>query len=105
MANERRQRIDLPELNGPRGSAQLEIRTYKSTPHLASLAHVHFAKDGYVTFELFGDFSKSMVRSFDRATQKNLDAQHARVFTPQAIADLKAEAIAFYAAKRSKAAA
>ena len=105
MANDRKQAIDIAELDSAQGTAQLELRTYKASRDIVSSAHVHHVKDGFLRFELYGDFSKVLARSPVRGTQANLDTQHARIFTPQAIEALKAEAIAFYAAKRSKAAA
>ncbi len=102
MAFDRKQRIDVPAFDSARGTAQLELRTYKGSRELISSAHIHFVRDGMVTFELFGDFSKTLSRSPVRGTQANIDSQHARLFTPQAIDDLKAEAGTFYALKAEK---
>ncbi len=106
MANEPKQTVDLPELNNGQRQAQLQLRTYKSARGILSAAHVHFVKDGFVTFELFGDFSKTLGCFPDRATQKNLDARHAETFTPAQLEILKGQILAFYAdkAKRSRAA-
>ena len=102
MARELQQTIHLPELDGAQVVAQLELRTYKSSRGIISAAHVQFAKDGYVTHELFGDFSKTLGCFPDRATQKNLAARHAETFTPWQIEILKGQIVAFYAAKSEK---
>lgn len=104
MAQEPKQIIAIPELDSATGAAQMELSTEKyDNGRLVSAAHIHFVKDGMITFELCGDFRKVILRTLARATQKNLNTQHANVFTPAAIDALKAEALAFYAAKQKKA--
>ena len=103
MAQEPKQIIEIPELDSEAGAAQMELSTEKyDNGRLVSAAHIHFVKDGMLTFEVFGDFRKVLLRTLARATQKNLNTQHASVFTPAAIDALKAEALAFYAEKRKK---
>jgi hypothetical protein len=81
----------------------MEISTEKyDDGRLVSAAHLHFVKDGSLTFRVYGDFRKVLLRTLARATQKNLNTQHASVFTPAAIDALKTEALAFYAEKRKK---
>lgn len=105
MAKEPKQIIDIPELNNGNGAAQLELSTRKySNGQIVSSAHVHFVKNGMVTFMLYGDFHMTLLCNTARATQKTLDQQHATAFNPDAIERLKAEAIFFYANKRNKAA-
>ena len=102
-AQEPKQLIDIPELNREDTRAELQIKTYKNDyGQIVSAARVHFVKDGMITFEIFGDFSKTVLRIKGRATQKNLDTQHAQAFTPESIAALKAEVLAFYASKRKR---
>lgn len=50
-----------------------------------------------------GDFSKKIaVNKALRATQKAIDTMHAAVFTPEVIASLTAEALAYYAEGNDK---
>ena len=102
MARELQQTIHLPELDGAQGTARLQLRTYKSSRGILSAAQVEFVKDGFVRFELCGDFSKTLGCFPDRATQKNLAARHAETFTPWQIEILKGQIVAFYAAKSEK---
>lgn len=101
MAQEPKQIIAIPELDSAEGKAQMELSTNKyNSGQLVSAAHVHFVKNGCITFECFGDFRKTVLRTLARATQKNLNTQHTSVFTTACIDALKAEALAFYAEKR-----
>jgi hypothetical protein len=103
MAQEPEQIIPIPELDNEAGAAEMEISTRKCNKNqLVSAAHIHFVKDGSLTFEVCGDFRKVLSRKRASATQRNLDDQHFSVFTPEAIGALKAEALAFYANKRKK---
>lgn len=106
MAQEPKQVIPIPELDNEQGAAQLEVSTRKySNGQIVSAAHVQFAKDGMVTFMLYGDFRWTALCTTGRATQKILDHQHATAFNPDELGRIKAEAIAFYAAKRKQEAA
>lgn len=106
MAQEPKQVIDIPQLDSAEGAAQIELSTRKySSGKIVSSAHIHFAKDGMVTFMLYSDFRKVLLSTPLRATQKNLNTQHASVFTPAAVESLKLEALAFYANKRNQKAA
>ena len=101
MAQEPKQIIPIPALNIEEGAAQLTLTTDKYfNGQIVSAAHIYFAKNGMITFELAGDFRKVLLRTRERATQKALDTQHANTFTPEVIEALKAEALAFYAEKR-----
>lgn len=103
MAQEPKQIIDIPELNNEQGAARMELSTRKyDNGQILSAVHVHFLKDFMVTFELYGDFRKVVLRTRARATQKTLDSQHAQAFTPETIAALKVEILAFYASKRKR---
>ena len=71
MAREPKQIIDIPELNNEQGAAKLELSTRKySNGQIVSAAHVSFCRDGMMVFELYGDFSKTMLRIKGRATHK-----------------------------------
>jgi hypothetical protein len=71
-----------------------------------SSAHVEFAGDQFLTFEMFGDFSKVLENNRGaRATQRALEVQHDRHFHPIDVEGLKRQAIAFYAAKNASKAA
>jgi hypothetical protein len=49
---------------------------------------------------LCGDFRKNVLRTKNlRGTQKAINMHHSMAFTPEAVQALKAEALAFYAAK------
>ena len=92
--------IPMPALDRADGAAQLQLRTWKdSRGLLCSSVSTYFAKDGALTCILFQDFAKVYARNLGRATQKALDSQHAAVFTPAAVDAIKAEVIAFYAAR------
>lgn len=50
-----------------------------------------------------GDFSKTIAKNLTaRATQKAIDTLHAQTFTPETIAALTAEALAYYAEGKDK---
>jgi len=103
MAQEPIQVISIPELNNERGEARMELSTRKyDNGQILSAVHVHFLKDLMRTFEIYGDFRKTVLRTNNRATQKALDKQYAQAFTPEVIDALKAEALAFYVNKRKK---
>jgi hypothetical protein len=101
MAAERTARIYLEALDRNGERALLNLSTSKSASGLLSVASVTFRRpDGIVTFELWGDFRKTVkVDRNARATQKNIDTQHFGTFTDAYIAELQAEALAFYASK------
>jgi hypothetical protein len=102
-AQEPKQIIDIPELNNEQGAAKLELSTRKySNGQIVSAAHIQYAKDGMLIFMMYSDFSKTVLRIKGRATQKTLDSQHAQAFTPETIAALKVEILAFYASKRKR---
>jgi hypothetical protein len=105
MANTAKSLILISSLDGERGVLQLQLSTRKSeNGKLYSSGHVQWAKDRCVTFELCGDYSKTFYTTPTRvtATQKAIDKQHAAVFTPERVEEIKAEVVAFYAAKDAK---
>jgi hypothetical protein len=103
MSNAIEERITLPELNP---EASLKLRTAKTTRGITSSAFVEFLKDGYYSFELYGDFHATVILdTTGRATEKAMRSQHARAFSFESITALKQQIEAFYAAKHAKAAA
>lgn len=106
MAQDATQFIPLEYLNrtdstGRPQVARLKLYTHKPfSGGLASSANVEFVGAGFVTFEMFGDFSARLLHvQGARATQKAIDAQHAKVFTPEVVAKLQEKVKAHYAAK------
>lgn len=107
MAHDAITNIPMPELDqhahDDGEKAVLHLVTGKAMVGIASRAMIHFAGDGTVTFEMYGDFRKTLVHDQTaRATQKAIDALHATSFTPEAIESLKGLARAFYVDKAAK---
>jgi hypothetical protein len=105
MAQKVSQSIPMPELDKEGKQCMLECVTYR--PHeggVYSSVRVHFLEGQWKTTELFGDFHCRLEYNKGlRATQKNVDNQHARLFTPQAVEIFKNQVRAFYAHKRAAA--
>jgi hypothetical protein len=94
--------VRVPELDGERGAAQMELSTYEySLDLIISAARISFARDGRTDFSLYGDFSKIVREVRSQASQENLDGQHSGNFSYDVIDALKAEAMAFYARRRN----
>lgn len=93
---EARTTFPMPELAGlQEGEPELAIHTSKdSRGMLTSLASVSWAKDGMLTFTVFRDFLKRVIREKVRVTEASVTAQHRRAVAM--LDDLKAEAIGFY---------
>lgn len=101
MAKEPKQVIAMPELDNEHGVAQLVLSTRKMQRGLGSCAHIQFAKQGMVMFEMYGDYRQYPGTTLQAAaTQKNLDTLHAANFPPVVVDVLKADALVFYARKR-----
>lgn len=114
MADNRETIIPMPELDPGDGTkAQLNLATVKTSGgSISSCAHVEYkhapSASGFTGTSclLYGDFRKYLTNARGvRGTQKNIDTQHANVFTPGQIETIKAEAVAFYAKKKAEAAA
>jgi len=111
MAVKREIHIMLPELdriswNDKPEQARLTVTTRKGDPGIWSSASVGFVRDRCVSCELFGDFHKTFLHDKKaRATQAAIDRQHDSIFTAQALTDLRAQVLAFYAIKNAKDAA
>jgi hypothetical protein len=102
MAKEPQTIIAVPELDKDGQAAQLVLNTMKaSSGGITSSAWVQFAGGGVISMEICGDYREyfARVRGLS-ATQKNLDAQHAAVFTPEKIEQIKANVKAFYEKKK-----
>lgn len=81
------------------GDRVMTICTYKGPSGMVTHAHCSIlGRDGCLTTELFGDFSKRVLLSSSRCTEANVRTQHDAVVGAQCFA-LLAEANAFYAAK------
>lgn len=112
MAQDIKERIELgmerKDFSERREVAKLTLETYKNLDGgILSRSDVSwFYGTGYV--HAFGcaesgDWSKRVLLDRNaRATQKNIDAQHARVFTPEVRAQLEADARAWYARQDTK---
>ncbi len=75
----------------------IEISTHKSLGVLVTNATRYKLESGMKSYMMFGDFSKRIIVTKNRCTEKSVLAQHAA-----AIADvdaIKAECAAFYAAR------
>jgi hypothetical protein len=112
MANKVVRDIPMPEFNRigelhkEPETAILHLITYRPYEGgVYSAVHVHYVTpSGAITMTLFQDYSRKLEYNKDlRATQKNIDNQHARLFTPEVIEALKADARAHYAHKRAAA--
>lgn len=104
MAHDAVTKMDLPEIKADgnlfEGQPRLELRTSKDIMgRLASRASVSWVSDGFIRFALGADFHRTYARSAQRATQTNIDAQHATTFTVDMIAQIKMEVIAHYATR------
>ncbi len=103
MAHNPQTIITLPELDSKQGAFQIELTTRKySNGEMVSSATGEFARDGMVTYLMYGDFRKVYARTAARATQRALDAQHAATFSPAALPQIIADARAFYAARHAE---
>jgi hypothetical protein len=97
-AQRRTRRIHFPELDGARGTAEIELSTYAYMDNeIISFARVDFTRDGSTDFRMEDDFSKTLRDANIQATQENLDQQHTSAFSPEAIAAFKSSALFWYA--------
>jgi len=104
MAKEAMQYVYIPELDKDGKRARLTLGTDKhNSDGLYSFAQMEFqSPDGGTSFLLCGDFRKNVFSTRNvRATQKAIDNHHKAAFTSESIEDLKAETIAWYAAKEA----
>ena len=77
------------------GKRFLEVMTSKSGGRLGTSAHVAIHENGFVTWNMFGDFRERCMVTTQRCTEKSVTAQHATVMAD--IEGIKARAKAFYA--------
>ena len=102
MANAATEYYYIPELDKEGKRARLTAFTdTSSSGGLSSSVQIEFeAPDKGTSFMLCGGFRKTVLRNKAlRGTQKSINVQHSMAFTPEAVQVLKAEALAFYAAK------
>mgnify|MGYP001022612851 CR=1 FL=1 len=78
----------------------LIITTHKVNGGVANRATVNTKKDGFLSWDLFGDFSKRTVFKGTRCTEKTVRALHQQAL--DAVEQIKAEAAAFYQVKDAK---
>ncbi|RZU28956.1 hypothetical protein [Edaphobacter modestus] len=106
MAEDREQHIELgmtrPGTGGQQETALLELKTGKPYGRgIASDARVVWGYPGGFSHAFGvgtkGDFSTTLLKRPGIATQKAIDKQHAEVFTPAKIEELKTLAVAHYA--------
>lgn len=79
------------------GGRHLSITTRKAFGALRARAQVSKVQDGYSTFILFGDYSKAIAQSTARCTEKAVADLHRQALGQ--LDTIKAEVLAFYAAK------
>jgi hypothetical protein len=93
----------IPELDKDGKRARLEAMTDTSSRGgLSSSVQMQFADQTgpNFTFEMCGDFRKIVLSTKNlRGTQKAINTHHSMAFSPESVQALKAEALAFYAAK------
>ncbi len=114
MATDREQDIDLGltrnEYNDPTRPrrAVLTISTGKHYYGLGAEARVYWVGNHFRSCAMSlgasgGDYSRTLAKVPNgRATQKAIDTLHAQTFTPETIASLTAEALAYYAEGKDK---
>jgi len=105
MATNAKTLVPLPSLDKEDAKAILTLVTNKhSGGGLYSAAAVEFHSPGSISFELCGDYRRVVFRNpAIRATQKNIQQQHAAIFSETFIGVLASEALAFYKEKERQA--
>jgi hypothetical protein len=79
------------------GGRHLSITTRKGTRGLRTSAQAYRLENGFMTYALFGDYSKTLSQSPARCTEKAVSELHRQALAR--LAEIKAEVAAFYAAK------
>ena len=103
MAQDRATNIDMPALDNKDGKGRLVLETGKGyrggvksdykVVHVGDRMFIHvFGCQGMGGCDLRGVIKQTP----GTCTQKKIDAQHAEVFTPEVIEQLKAKALAYY---------
>jgi len=104
---ERKEKHFIPELDNTQpmtpGQCMLKLKTVKTDRGLWSYAGVSWAHDGFETFAMGSDYQRTFARSGRevRATQANVDRQHRAAFDGK-LEEIKAEIVAYYAAKKER---
>lgn len=98
MATAKKQSIELGISKKDGSVGRLKLRTDKGYHGgIRSNASVMWAKGGFESCVLLGEFDVTLKTEAGVATQKRIDAQFAAAFTPEVVADLIENAKAFYA--------
>ena len=84
MPHEKNSIIPTPLLNdqfdkGKQARAELRVWTYKYEGRMITSVRIQFANDGFTTVRMGRDFSVRAAVTEQRATVKNIEAQHAAV--------------------------
>ena len=72
----------------------LEINTYKSARGLVTTANRLKIEGNTMSFEMFGDFIETIIKSNKRCTEKTVKAQHVTALAD--VEGIKAKCAAFY---------
>lgn len=96
--------IPMPELpnserTGEPVEAKLSIRTSGGQGRIGTHCGVEWHGAHFVTYAMFSDFAKNVSRQAGRGTEKAVNQAHSLALLQAE--SLKAEALAFYAAKES----
>lgn len=97
-------RILMPELDSIEGHAVLVLTTMKPlSGGISSSAHIEFDGGGMMTYQPFSDFTTRIEHDRkSRCTLTNMQAQHARVFSPDNVELLKGRAQFHYASRKKE---
>jgi hypothetical protein len=79
------------------GGRHLSITTRKGPRGLRTSAQAYRIENGFMTFVMFGDYSKTLAQSAARCTEKAVADLHRQALGQ--LDAIKAEVLAFYAAK------
>ncbi|CAB4154900.1 hypothetical protein UFOVP653_40 [uncultured Caudovirales phage] len=79
------------------GGRLLDITTLKANGGLRSRAQCYRRENGFITYVLFGDYSATLAASQARCTEKAVADLHRQALGK--LDEIKAEVVAFYAAK------
>ena len=79
------------------GGRHLSITTSKAGGNLRARAQAYRIENGFRTFLIFSDFSKSVAQSDTRCTEKTVASLHRQALAR--LDEIKADVAAFYAAK------
>ena len=78
----------------------LIVSSHKATGGVVTTSTVNTKKDGFLSWDLFGDFRRRTMFKGARCTEKTVRALHQQAL--DAVEQIKAEAAAFYQVKDAK---